>query len=117
MTQRRPDGPFWPTSDAWKGAVEAELATRHWSRADLARVISRLDDEVERMSISNLLGPDSIQSRLVPRVHEALGWPPPPAPEEAAALAREIREYVGDLTDEQRAAVHAVAEAFRKGRP
>lgn len=70
--QPRPGGPFYPVDAAWKSAVKAALERCGLSQAELARRIGASPG-----SIVLILKDDTVQSRLVPAIHQALGLEPP----------------------------------------
>lgn len=94
MPKQKP-GPAWPVTAAWKAAVEDELTRRGWGRIDLAERV-----DATGPAISILLGQKTKQSRLVPAVHAALGWPTP------AIIDGAVQEVVaawGEMNDDRRA--------------
>jgi lambda repressor-like predicted transcriptional regulator len=79
-------GPAYPIDKEWRDRVNAELATRGWSRAELARQAG-----CSRTSITEALDTGSTQSTLVPSIHKALSWDPPMMP----LLSPDAEEIVG----------------------
>ncbi len=81
-----------------------EIVRRGWNQTKLALKVG-----VSRSSISYLLSEEQTwASRLVPAVHEALGWPPPERASPTDDMA-EIRRLWPELTPEQRALVQSLA--------
>jgi hypothetical protein len=110
--QRRPTGPLWPTPPKWKERVIKTMDERRVSKADLARALA-----VSSTAISDLLGPESKSSRLVPRVHRALGLPPPAPPSTDPraidALLAELLDLWPTLDDDDRAMLMSIARRVR----
>jgi len=71
--QTRPAGAHYPIDAVWKARVEARLAELGWNRSELARKIRATPS-----GITVMLRPKTTQSRLVPAVHRAFDWNPPP---------------------------------------
>ncbi len=109
VTQRRPTGPDWPLDATWKQSVIDELDRRGMNQRDLARILG-----VTPAAVSYLLSPTKTwQSKLVPAVHEALGWPPPTAPSSTDDL-EDIRRLWSELSAEQRLLVQNLAEQLTR---
>lgn len=111
VTQRRPVGPDWPIDKDWKEAVLDEMKARGWTQAEMARHVG-----VTPASISYLLSPTKTwQSKLVPAVHAALGWPPPMTTVSVGEddLA-DIRRLWTELTREQKLLVTNLAEQLTR---
>lgn len=109
MTQRRPDGPMWPTDAEWKARVDADMKERGISRADMARMCG-----VTNASISNMLSDKSQQSRLVPLVHAALAWPPPSSVSGLDYTKMLIDSQWEKMSDDERQAIRVLIETFAK---
>lgn len=110
--QSRPRGRFSPVDAAWKSEVQALLRRRGISQAELARRIGASPG-----SIVLLFKPDTVQSRLVLAVHRVLGLEPPADAttiSERDDAKRRLDRIWSDFTDEDRAALLAVAERFRR---
>ncbi len=78
--QSRPIGPYYPVDDAWKQQIRALLTSRGITQAELARKI-----EASPGSIVLIFKPNTVQSRLVRAIHEALNLAPPASTQVAAA--------------------------------
>lgn len=109
VTQRRPKGPDWPIDARWKADVLEEMRRRGLTQADVA---DRLG--VSRPAVSYLLSSTKTwQSKLVPAVHELLGWPPPSSASSTDDL-EQIRQLWSELTDEQKLLVANLAEQLAR---
>lgn len=69
-------GPAYPTTPEWKQAVREAIDEKG---LDLKRFARKL--RCAQSSLSEALADNGIQSSLVPVIHKALGWPPPPLPQ------------------------------------
>jgi len=70
---RRTSGPSYPVSDGWREQIFAKMRELGISQAELARLAG-----ISKSGLSDLLtNPKIRSSRLVPRVHKALGLPAP----------------------------------------
>ena len=85
MGRRLPSEPARPVSAEWKAARQSDMERLGISRSQLAEQIG-----VTRAAITMLFHPRTKQSRLVARVHAALGLP---APREASPASR-IAEFL-----------------------
>lgn len=106
-----PSGQFFPVDEAWKKDVLQRMRDKGISRADLAREI-----DVDPAALTNLFKPwvdattgkpkkTKQQSRLVPKIHKALGMVEPE--QSVIAIAnddafRRLKKIWSKLTDEQR---------------
>lgn len=79
-------GPTYRIDKEWRDRVNAELVTRDWSRAELARRA-----KCSRASITEALDPGSTQSTLLPLIHKAFGWAPPLKP----MMSPDVEEIIG----------------------
>lgn len=110
----RTSGVAWPIDDAWKWAVRNELRRLGKRRADLARWLGVPDAAVALMFVQDT-------SRLVPMVHELLGWPPP-TPVQAGNAAecprlRTIQAAWPRLTIAQRQRMLELVKGWTRARP
>jgi hypothetical protein len=80
--QPRPTGPYYPVDDAWKSQIKALLVSRGITQSELARKI-----DASPGSIVLIFKPNTVQSRLVPAIHEALKLVPPAPPATAQVAA------------------------------
>jgi hypothetical protein len=91
--------------------VEARLRELGWNRSRLAEAIG-----VSSSAITILMRPVTKQSRLVPRIHRALGWREPataPAAPESPDRQRLV-ELFDDLDEESRNLLLRVAERLAR---
>lgn len=112
--QRRPSGRYYPVDTIWKADIKALLEKRAISQAELARRIGASPG-----SLVLIFKPDTVQSRLVPAIHKALGLDPPidaPTISERDDAKRRLDRIWHEFSDEDRAALLAVAERFRTRR-
>lgn len=65
-------GTAYPIDAEWRRRVEARMAEKEWTRAELARQV-----KCSRSAITELFDEAQKQSSLVPAVHRVLGWDPP----------------------------------------
>lgn len=70
-------GPAYPTKTKWQEDVRARLRALGMTRKDLARKIGAAQSSVQ----DALTSPDASHSSLVPAIHAAIGWDPPPDPQ------------------------------------
>lgn len=97
--QRRPTGPMWKIDDDWKRDVQAAMARKKITKADLARALG-----VVPATITLLFKPETMQTRLKPHVHRKLGMVEPtetPAVDRDETFRRLLRVWK-DLTETQR---------------
>jgi hypothetical protein len=72
MPQKRPTAAHRPVTPAWQASVDAELVRRDWTRKRLAEAI-----RASPSAITVLMRPETMSSRLVDAVCEALAIPSP----------------------------------------
>jgi transcriptional regulator with XRE-family HTH domain len=70
----KPGISYW-IDDLWREEVEREMKARDWDNKDLAEAAN-----VGQSTISELLSGAAPGSKWLPRIHAALGWPPPRSP-------------------------------------
>lgn len=112
--QPRPHGRFYPVDNVWKADIKALLERRDLSQAELARRIGASPG-----SIVLLFKPETVQSRLVPAIHRVLGLGPPidaPTISERDEAKRRLDRIWHEFSEEDRAALLAVAERFQRRR-
>ena len=100
VRQSRPSGDQWPTAPRWKSEVRAAMKESGISNSEMGRRLG-----VSQPAISQMLGPNSRGSRLVPGVHRELGWPPPSSATAPDELLRRINHQWPSLSRDQREAV------------
>jgi transcriptional regulator with XRE-family HTH domain len=111
--QRRPAGPYWPTPPKWKTWITRVMVEKGVTQADLHRATG-----ASTTAISDLFKDKTKQSRLVPKIHKALGLDPPTAPapkenEERDELLRELIDAWAQLVDEDRDLLIQIARRAR----
>lgn len=112
LRQTRPKGRYVAVDSAWKTQIRAILEKRKISQAELARQI-----KASPGSIVLLFKPETVQSRLVPAIHQVLGLDPP---EDGTTISqrdeakRRLDRIWNDLDDEDRNALLAIAARIRK---
>lgn len=110
--QTRPKGRYVSVDSAWKTQIKDLLEKKKISQAELARRI-----KASPGSIVLLFKPETVQSRLVPAIHHALGLDPPV---DGATITqrddakRRLDRIWNDLDEEDRNALLAIAERVRK---
>src|SRR5262249_40760105 len=112
--QPRPRGRFYSVDSVWKAQVQTLLKKKGISQAELARRISASPG-----SIVLLFKPETIQSRLVPAIHKVLQLEPPidgATISERDEAKRRLDRIWHEFSDEDRAALLAIAERFQRGR-
>lgn len=112
--QPRPRGPFHPVDNVWKADIRALLEKRGISQAELARRVGASPG-----SIVLLFKPETVQSRLVPAIHRALGLEPPvqgATISERDDAKRRLDRIWSELDDDDRNALLAIAERVRRPR-
>lgn len=78
--QPRPSGPYFRIDSEWKDGIRKAIDRADISQAELARRIGASPG-----SIVLLFKEETMQSRLVPAIHQVLGLDPPPIPIARAA--------------------------------
>ena len=110
-------GPAIPTSKEWKDRVRARIDELGISQNELARRA-----KIRQSSLSAALAADSVQTTVMPEIHKALGWDPPPtqfSPDamELLALYEQLAERdQGELIGELREKLRAARAAAQRGR-
>ncbi len=109
--QSRPRGPFYAVDSVWKSDIRALMERKQISQAELARRIGAVPG-----SLILLFKPETIQSRLVPGIHKALGLEPPTSTtiSERDDAKRRLDRVWRELTPEERELVLAVAARFHR---
>lgn len=69
-------GPAYPVRTEWQKDVRRRLDSLGMTKKDLARKIG-----AAQSSVQEALSPGAVQSSLVPFIHAAIGWDPPPDPQ------------------------------------
>lgn len=89
-------GPSYSVNDEWRSRVLAALEQLKMSQRELARRAG-----ISAVTITNLLSGRNHGSSAVPKIHRALGWPPPTVAstvlldqrrERAAYMIRELND-------------------------
>lgn len=70
-------GHAYPVKTQWQEDVRARLKALGMTRKDLARKIGAAQSSVQ----DALTSPEAKHSVLVPAIHAAIGWSPPPDPQ------------------------------------
>lgn len=100
-------GPAYPVTPEWKEQVKARLKELGLNQMLLAKKI-----RCAPSSLNEILG-DGLQSSLVPKIHAALGWPPPGLPI-SSPDAGEMAYLFPRLPEDIREAMLAQARAILK---
>lgn len=91
----RKRGHGYPVKPAWQEDVRAEIKKRGMTEKDLAKLVgcaqSTMNDTLNKPNANN--------SSLVPKIHEALGWAPPPDPQSPVPLPSADALEMGHLFD------------------
>lgn len=104
---------MWTVDESWKRDVRALMERKGISQADLARAAG-----VMPSAITLLFKAETIQSRLVPAIHKALGLPAPTitaVSERDEARAR-LDKIWRELTTEQRELLLSLGAQMQRGR-
>ena len=99
---------MWAVDEAWKNDVSERMKERGISRSDLARLVG-----ADPASITVLFRDSTKQSRLVPKIHKALGMADTTAPVVAIArddAFRRLEKIWRDLSEKERAHLIATGE-------
>jgi hypothetical protein len=101
-------GAQWPITPAWKAAIRARMAELGVRPADLARLVGTSTAQI------SLLFSSARSSAMAPRIHEALGLPPP-----RLAPLDHVRAELDDLwpllsADDRDLILHAARVAARR---
>jgi transcriptional regulator with XRE-family HTH domain len=78
-------GPAYPISPQWRERVLLQLEHLGISQNELARRA-----KISKAAMSEAMKNSAIQTTVMPEIHKALGWPPPPfdlSPDNLEALA------------------------------
>ncbi len=78
-------GPAYAITEEWRSSVMTRIVEMKISQNELARRA-----KISKASLSDALDKDSIQTTVMPAIHKALGWDPPPtgfAPDALELLA------------------------------
>lgn len=98
-----PQGPAFPIDDEWRAKVLARMEEKGIRKGQLAKLIGR-----DPSSITVLFRPTTVQSRLVPEIHQVLELEPPSMadagtpqgiPDEVEA---EMHQLIGEMSDEDK---------------
>ena len=111
MSEEDENLPEYPVTQAWRDLLEEKIKELDISQAELARRIGRTP-----AAITNVLH-DNRSSKLIPKIHAAVGWPRPPLPEDVVptkknrfvtvltAIGRELPEEILESTIAQLKAI------------
>lgn len=112
VKQFRPRGPGWPISQGWKLRVKADMKTLGLTKTEMARRI-----QCAPAALTTLFGEKTQQSRLVPKIHQVLDWPPPTTVSVPDELWRRVDEAWPLLTREERELVLSLIDQLAAGHP
>lgn len=101
----------YPVKTAWQEDVRARLAAIGLNRKDLAKKIKASQSAVWDV-VSN---PEAKSSVLVPLIHAAIGWDPPPDPQSPPLPSQdaiELAHMFDRLPDEARRKLREDAEFY-----
>jgi hypothetical protein len=113
-TAKRQRAPYYQVDDAWKAAILALMEKAGINQAELARRI-----RCSPGALTLLFKPYTIQSGLVPRIHDVLGLEPPPRSTVISELddaKRRLDRIWAELSDKERQLLLSVASQFRDPR-
>lgn len=83
QVQRKPRrGPGYPVKPAWQEDVKARLVKIGMTEKDLGKKVRCAQSTIH----DTLNNPDAKYSSLIPEIHAAIGWDPPPDPQESPPL-------------------------------
>lgn len=106
-------GPGYPVTQRWQGDVKAEIERRGLTEKDLAVSIGCAQSTLHEMLNST----EARHSSLVPAIHRALNWQPPPEPQGNPLVlspdAMEMAKMFDDLPDDVAATLLAQARTMR----
>lgn len=108
MVQQRIKGVVWPTTSTWKTAVRQAMAEQGIDGVELGKRCG-----VGKSTISALLSEHAQGSRLVPKIHQALGWSAPSAPGEAAQITGVIAENWDSMPESLKETIRNLIAHFR----
>ncbi len=110
-TQRRPRGPFYAVDSVWKSDIRALMERQQISQSELARRIGAVPG-----SLILIFKPQTIQSRLVPAIHKALGLEPPTSTtiSERDDAKRRLDRVWRDLSPEERELILQLAQRLHR---
>ena len=104
-------GPAYPVKTQWQEDVRARLKTLGLTRKDLAKRIGAAQSTIQ----VTLTSPDARHSSLVPAIHAAIGWDPPPDPQSPPMPSQdaiEMAHLYDKLPDEVRRKLRDDAEFY-----
>lgn len=101
-------GPAYPVTKEWKDAVRGRMRELGYDQKALARRV-----RCAQSTLAEMLAEEAVQSSIVPRIHAALGWPPPGLPI-ASPDAGEMAYLFPRLPEDIREAMLAQARAILK---
>jgi len=113
VPQKPPTGSAYPVTPEWQESVRNRLTELGWNQSDLARAASS-----SSAMVAYLLK-HGVQSRLVPAIHKALGWPPPALPSESMDYGEDdpmldaLADIYDAMSDQQRALFLRAAEVVK----
>lgn len=109
--QTRPQGPYFTVDAVWKSDIRALMEKRGISQAELARRIGASPG-----SIVLLFKNTTVQSRLVPAIHKALGLDAPTTTtiSDRDDARRRLDRIWRDLTNEERELLIAVGARLHR---
>lgn len=107
-------GITYPVTRDWQNGVRAALERAKMTPKQLAKKVG-----CAQSTMSDLLSEDARYSTLIPKIHRALGWDPPPVPEAVndpvpipTPDAVELSKMFDRLSDEHREKLLADAKTY-----
>lgn len=109
--QPRPKGPFYAVDPVWKADIRALMERQEISQAEMSRRIG-----CAQSALNLLWQPQTVQSRLVPAIHKALGLEAPQTTtiSERDDARRRLDRIWRDLSADERELVLTVAAKFKR---
>jgi len=98
----------YPITDEWRELVRHRMGEMGIGPVDLAKLA-----KTTHGTISQILS-TSRSSEVVPRIHAALGWPPPSLPEDSVDQDEEFGEVRGSWRGLDAGARKLIADMARK---